>query len=70
MGSACSKGAYRVLMGKPEGKRPLGRPRHRLENNIKVNLYEGGWEQGLDWSLSEQGKVAGCCDCGNEPSVP
>jgi hypothetical protein len=31
---------YRVLMGKPEGKRPLGRPRHRWEDNIKMDLQE------------------------------
>jgi len=30
--------AYRVLVGKPEGRRPLGRPRHRWEDNIKMNL--------------------------------
>ena len=34
------RGAYRVLVGKPEGKRPLGRPRHRWEDNIKVDLQE------------------------------
>ena len=33
---------YRVLVGKPEGKRPLGRPRHRGEDNIKVDLQEVG----------------------------
>jgi hypothetical protein len=32
------RGVYRVLIGRPEGKRPLGRPRHRWENNIKVDL--------------------------------
>jgi len=48
MGSACSEGAYRVLVGKPEGKRPFGRPRHRLEDNINMDLHEGGWEHGLD----------------------
>jgi len=32
------RGVYRVLMGKPEGKRPLGRPRHRWEDNIKMDL--------------------------------
>jgi len=31
---------YRVLVGKPEGKRPLGRPRHRWEDNIKMDLQE------------------------------
>ena len=33
-------GAYRVLVGKPDGKRPLGRPRHRYEDNIKMDLQE------------------------------
>jgi hypothetical protein len=36
------RGKYRVLVGKPEGKRPLGRPRHRWEDNIKINLQEVG----------------------------
>jgi hypothetical protein len=39
---------YRVLVGKPEGRRPLGRPRHRLENNIKMDRQEVGW-RGTDW---------------------
>ena len=34
---------YRVLVGKPEGKRPLGRPRYRWEDNIKMDLQEVGW---------------------------
>jgi len=34
------RGVYRVLVGKPEGKRPLGRPRRRWENNIKMDLRE------------------------------
>jgi hypothetical protein len=36
------KGVYRVFIGKPEGKRPLGRLRHRWENNIKMDLQEVG----------------------------
>jgi hypothetical protein len=36
------RGVYRVLIGRPEGKRPLGRPRHRWEDNIKMNLREIG----------------------------
>jgi len=36
------RGAYRVLVGKPEVKRPLGRPRHRWEDNIKMNFIEIG----------------------------
>jgi len=39
---------YRVLVGKPEGKRPLGRPRRRWENNIKMDLQEVGCG-GMDW---------------------
>jgi hypothetical protein len=37
------RSAYRILVGKPEGKRPLGRPRRRWEDNIKMNLGEIGW---------------------------
>jgi hypothetical protein len=36
------RGVYRVLMGKPEGRRPLGRPRRRWEDNIRMNLREVG----------------------------
>jgi hypothetical protein len=39
--------AYRILVVKPEGKRPIGRPRHRWEDNIKMNLREG-WGD-VDW---------------------
>jgi hypothetical protein len=39
---------YRVLVGKPEGKRPLGRPRHRWEDNNKAGLQEVGCG-GMDW---------------------
>jgi hypothetical protein len=38
-----SRGAYRVLVGKPEGRRPLERPRRRWEDNIKIDLREVGW---------------------------
>jgi hypothetical protein len=37
------KGVYRVLVRKPEGKRPLGRPKHSWENNIKMDLQEEGY---------------------------
>jgi hypothetical protein len=43
------KGVYRVLVGKPEGKRPMGRPRCRWEDNIKMDLQEVGEGRG-DWS--------------------
>jgi hypothetical protein len=36
------RGVYRVSVGKPDGKRPQGRPRHRREDNIKMNLQEVG----------------------------
>jgi hypothetical protein len=42
------RNAYRILMGKPEGKRPLGTPRCRWEDNIKMDLREIGWT-GLIW---------------------
>jgi hypothetical protein len=42
------RGAQRALVGKPEGRRPLGRPRRRWEDNIKMNLREVGWGD-LDW---------------------
>jgi len=42
------RGVYRVLVGKPEGKRPLGRPRHRWEDNIKMEIQEVGCG-GMDW---------------------
>ena len=38
------RGVYSVLVGKPEGKRPLGRPRRRWEDNIKMDLHEVGCE--------------------------
>jgi len=52
MGGACGaygegRGVHRVLVGKSEGKRPLGRPRHKWENNIKMDLWEVGG--GGDW---------------------
>jgi hypothetical protein len=37
------RNAYRISVGKLEGKRPLGRPRHRWEDNIKMDLREIGW---------------------------
>jgi hypothetical protein len=53
MGRACStnwenRNAYRILAGKPEGKRPLGRSGCRWVDNIEVYLREIGWD-GLDW---------------------
>jgi hypothetical protein len=53
MGGACSadgeqRGVYRVLVRKPEGKRPLGRPRRRWVDNIRMDLQEVGCG-GMDW---------------------
>jgi hypothetical protein len=42
------RNACRILVGKPEGKRPLGRPRRRCVDNIKMDLREVGWV-GRDW---------------------
>jgi hypothetical protein len=39
---------YRILVGKPEGKRPLGRPKHRWVENVKMDIREIGWD-GMDW---------------------
>jgi hypothetical protein len=41
------RNAYRILVGKPEGKRPLGKPRRRLVDNIKIDLIEIQWD-GMD----------------------
>jgi hypothetical protein len=42
------RNVYRILVGKPEGKRPLGRPRRRWEDNIRMDLRDIGWG-GMDW---------------------
>jgi hypothetical protein len=42
------RNAYRILVGKSEGKRPLGRPRRRWVDNIKMDLREIGWDD-ADW---------------------
>jgi hypothetical protein len=57
MGGACNadrekRGVYRVLVGKPEGKRPLGRPIRRWEDNIRIDLQEVGCGYGLEWAGS------------------
>jgi len=49
------RGIFGVLVGKPEGKRPLGRPRHRWEDNIKIDLREVGCG-GMDWIELAQDK--------------
>jgi hypothetical protein len=60
MGGACStngkkRNSYRILVVKQEGKRPLGKPRRRWKNNIKMDLREIGWG-GVDWiDLAQDG---------------
>jgi hypothetical protein len=73
MGRACSTNGkkmnvYRMLVGKPEGKRPLGRPRRRWVSNVKMDLREIGWG-GMDWiDLAQDRTSRGSCEHGNEPS--
>jgi hypothetical protein len=43
-----TRNVYRILVGKPEGKRPLGRPTRRWVDNIKMDLREIGWDS-MDW---------------------
>ena len=59
---------YRVLLEKPEGRRPLGRPRHRWVDNIRTDLQEVGCGY-MDWiELAQDRQVADACECGNEHS--
>ena len=53
------RGVLRVLVRKPEGKRPLGRPRHRWEDNIKMDLQEVGRVVGTGWSWLRRGTGGG-----------
>jgi hypothetical protein len=59
------RNAYSVLMGKPEGMRPPDRQRHRLEENIKMDLKEIQ-RCGLD-SCDSQAQLVGCYEHSNEP---
>ena len=73
MGGACDaygagERGVQGLVGKPKGKRTLGRPRRRWEDNIKMDLQEVGGLWGLDGVDSGQGQVAGTCEYGDEPS--
>ena len=52
------RGVHKVLVGKPEGKRPLGRPRRRWEDNIKMDLQEVGTGSG-DWMELAQDRAGG-----------
>jgi hypothetical protein len=62
------RGVYRVLVWKPDGKRPLGRARRRWVDNIRMDLreVECGY---MDWiERAQDRQVADVCECGNEPS--
>ena len=62
------RGVYRVLVGKLEAKRPLGRPRRRWVDNIRMDLQDVGCGY-MDWIwLAQDRQVADACECGNEPS--
>jgi hypothetical protein len=50
--------AYRIVVGKPEGKRPLGRPRRSLVDNIKRDIREIEWD-GIDWIDLAQNRTSG-----------
>jgi len=59
---------YRALVGKPEGRRPLGIPRRRWVDNIRMDLQEVGCGY-MDWiGLAQDRQVADVFECGNEPS--
>jgi hypothetical protein len=75
MGGPCStnggggkRNAYRLLVGKPEGKRPLGRPIRRWVDNIRMDLGEVGWGD-VDWIGLAQDRRAqeSSCEFGIEP---
>jgi hypothetical protein len=55
------------LVGRSEGRRPLGTPRRRWEDNIIIDPQEVGWGAWTGLSWRRIGQVAGCCECGNEP---
>jgi hypothetical protein len=65
------RGMYRVLVGKPERKRPLGRPRRRWKDNIKIDLQEVGY-RGLEWIdlTQDREKLAGTCKRGKNLPAP
>jgi hypothetical protein len=63
------RNAYMLLVGKPDGKGPLERLRHRWTDNIKMDLREIGW-LGMDWIglAQDRVQVEGCYESDNEPS--
>jgi len=63
-----TRGVYRVLVGKHEGKKPLRRLRQKWEDNIKMDIQEVRCGGRMYPSGSGDGQVAGTCECGNELS--
>jgi len=64
----CGEEVYRVLVGKPEGRNPMGRPKRRWVGNIRMDLQEVGCGY-MEWiGLAQDGEVADACECGNELS--
>jgi hypothetical protein len=61
------RNAYKLLVEKPEGKRPLGRPRRKWVDNIRMDLLEFGWGD-VDWPGSEHGQAKSSCKSGIELS--
>jgi hypothetical protein len=63
------RNVYTPLVGKPEGKRQLGRPKHWWANNIKMDLAERGCGS-VDWNgvAQDRNKWGSSCERGNEPS--
>jgi hypothetical protein len=63
------RGVYRVLVGRLERKRPMGRPRRRWESNIKLDIRKSVMDgEKLDSAVSGWGPVASFCEHGNDPS--
>jgi hypothetical protein len=68
VGRACSKNekrnAYRISVGKPEGKRPLGRSRRKWVDNIKIDPREIGWDD-MDWMdlAEDRDQFSGSINC-------
>jgi hypothetical protein len=54
-----TRNAYKILFGKPQGKTPLGRPRRKGENNIRIYLRKLEWE-GVDWIYLAQDRDQWC----------
>jgi hypothetical protein len=64
-----SSGVYRDLVGKSEGKRPLGRPWRRGEDNIKMDLKKYDVRAWIGSILLKIGTGGSNCECGNEPRI-